>query len=142
MANMKYYAIPSSKLNEVDYEFGNLIFCEDLHRIYLDGVYGRVCYDSIYVFSTELERYEFEHPFEGFYFVEETKTLWRYYEEEWTAITEPSIENVKFIPFSELPIEGEYAVLYICEDTEEQYIWKDNEYVKLNSSAETIWHEV
>ncbi len=141
MSKITYYLLPSSsKLNEVDYQLGNLIFCEDIKRIYLDGVYGRVSYDSIVVFETDAERILYEHPFEGFYFVEETKTLWRYYEEEWTNITEPPESNVVFIPKSELPPEGEFAVLYVCDT--EQYVWNPTTHAYDQINAEAVWHEV
>lgn len=140
MANYTFYLTPSEKFNQIDYQLGNIIFVEDLHRLYLDGVYGRVCYDSIVIFSTDLERYEYEHPFEGFYFVEETKTLWRYYEDEWTSLTEPPTNNVVFVPKSELPQEGQFAVLYICD--REMYVWDTNQHRYVGITAESIWHEV
>jgi hypothetical protein len=106
----------------------------------MDGMYGRVCYDSIVIFDTELELYEYEHPFEGFYFVEETKTLWRYYEEEWTSLTEPPTSNVVFVPKSELPDEGEFAVLYVCDT--EMYVWDIDKHDYVGINTESIWHEV
>lgn len=140
MAKFTYYIMPSEKLGQVDYEFGNIIYCEDLHRIYLDGIYGRVCYDSLMTFDTEYDRMTHENTFEGFYFVEETKTLWRYYDEEWTAITAPPSNNVIFIPKSELPEEGEYAVLYVCGD--EMLTWDPVEGKYNSMTAESVWHEV
>ncbi len=139
MAKTKYIVAPSSKLNQIDYDFGNLIFIEDLHRIYYDGVYGRVCYDSLVQLDTEEDREQFEHPFEGFYFVEQTKTLWRYYDEEWTAIAKPN-DSVRFVDKQDLPVEGESNVLYICGT--EMFTWDSvsSEYVSMTS--ETVWHEV
>lgn len=140
MATFTYYLTPSEKFNQIDYQLGNIIFVEDLHRLYFDGMNGRVCYDSIVIFDTEAQRHEYEHPFEGFYFVEETKTLWRYYEDEWTNITEPPSSNVVFIPESELPDEGEFAVLYVCDT--KMFIWDVNTHRYVGMNTESIWHEV
>lgn len=133
-----YYLTNSEHINDIDVTLGNLIFSEDNNRIYFDGNMGRVCYDSIMVFATEAERYNYPVPLEGFYFVSETKILWRYEDNAWTAITEPPTNNVVFIPKSELPTEGAFATLYVCGT--EMYVWVDNQYVPMN--ADSIWREV
>lgn len=140
MARITYYLTDSSHLSEIEVTAGNLLFCEDVKRIYLDGNNGRVCYDSIMIFETDADRISYTSPIEGFYFVEETKIMWRYSNEEWIAITEPPTNNVIFIPYSELPEEGQYAVLYVCD--KEFYIWNPTEmkYEKMNSDS--VWHEV
>ena len=140
MAKTKYHITPSSKLNEIDYELGNLIFVEDLHRIYYDGFLGRVCYDSLVQLDYENEREEIEHPFEGFYFVEETKTLWRYYDEEWTIIAKPS-GTIRFIDKADLPAEGEAETLYVCGT--EMFIWDavNNKYAT-TSSSDIAWEDI
>lgn len=138
--SITYYLLPSSsKINEIEFAVGNLIFCEDMHRIYLDGLYKRVCYDCIVVFDTEAERIEYASPSEGFYFVEESKTLWRY-KSGWTSIAAPEDSNLVFIPKSELPVEGKVNVLYVCGT--EQYIWSPTENKYLACNSEAIWNDV
>lgn len=135
-----FYLTNSEQINSIDVSLGNLLFCEDTKRIYLDGTENRVCYDSIMIFETDLDRFNFPNPPNGFYFVSETKVLWRYEDDEWTSITEPPTNNVVFIPKSELPPEGEYAVLYVCGT--EMFIWSptENQYIPMN--ADSYWHEV
>lgn len=133
-----YYLTDSAHINSIDVNLGNLLFSEDTKRIYFDGNLGRICYDSIIVFETDLDRFNYPNPMDGFYFVSETKVLWRYENDEWTSITEPPTNNVIFIPKSELPIPGEFATLYICDT--EMFIWKNNEYIPMN--ADSVWKEV
>ena len=140
MAKTKYHITPSSKLAEIEYEFGNLIFVEDLQRIYYDGVLGRVCYDSLVRFDYEWERQEAEHLFEGFYFVEETKTLWRYYEEEWTVIAKPN-GTIRFIDRADLPVEGESETLYVCGT--DIFIWDaENNRYNATNNPDITWEDI
>jgi hypothetical protein len=138
MAKITYYLTDTSHLDSIEVNAGNLLFCEDTRVIYLDGENGRVAYDSIMVFETDEDRFIYPNPQVGFYYVEETKVLWRYDGAEWKSITEPPTHNVVFIPKSELPAQGEFAVLYICDN--EMFVWLDDQYVSLNS--ESVWHEV
>lgn len=135
-----YYLTNSEHIDEINVNLGNLLFCEDTKRIYLDGEAGRICYDSIMVFETDADRSNFLYPSDGFYFVSETKVLWRYEDNEWTSITEPPTNNVVFIPKEELPTEGEFAVLYVCGT--EMFVWSptENRYISMN--ADSYWHEV
>ncbi len=140
VTKITYYLTTSEYINTIDVALGNLIFCEDTKRVYFDGDNGRVSYDSLLVFETDADRHAYAHPMDGFYFVEETKIMWRYSNGEWTAITEPPTNNVIFIPKSELPTKGEFATLYICDT--EMFIWSptENKYIPMN--ADSIWHEV
>lgn len=135
-----YFLTNSSHINDIEVKLGNLIFSEDEKRIYLDGSSGRVCYDSIMVFETDSDRINYASPSDGFYFVSETKILWRYEDNTWTSITEPPTNNVVFIPKSELPPEGQVAVLYVCDT--EMYTWSpiENQYVAM--TADSVWREV
>ena len=140
MAKITYYLTNSEHISEIDVSVGNLLYCEDTKRIYLDGQNGRVCYDSIMVFELDSERELYQNPTEGFYFVEETHILWRYANDEWVEVTAPPSSNVVFIPKSELPAEGESEVLYVCD--QEMFTWDadGNEYLSMN--ADSVWHEV
>lgn len=140
MAEIRFFLTNSEHIGEIEVAIGNLIFSEDDKKIYLDGGSGRICYDSIIVFALDSDRYYYQNPIDGFYFVEETKVLWRYSNGEWTAITDPPVNNVVFIPYSELPPEGDFAVLYICD--KEFYIWNPTTQQYEEMNAESIWHEV
>lgn len=135
-----YFLTDSSHIAEIEVKLGNLIFSEDDKKIFLDGNNGRVCYDSIMVFDTDAERLSYANPLDGFYFVSETKILWRYDDNTWTSITEPPKNNVVFIPKSELPIQGESSILYVCGT--EMFTWsqEDNEYLPME--ADVYWKEV
>lgn len=137
MANFKYFIVASAdKVPDIDVNFGNLIYCEELRKIYLDGINGRQCYDGVSILLTDAERETiFEPPEGGFYFVEETKTLWRLYDGEWTSINSSS-GGVIFV--SELPPVGEPERLYVKET--EAYVWLNNEYEPITS--ENVWREV
>lgn len=140
MASITYYLTDAEHMGSISVSPGNLIFCEDTKRIYLDGKSGRVSYDSLIVFDTEADRLAYANPIEGFYFVEETKVMWRYSGETWTSITESPTNNVVFIPKSELPIPGKVDTLYICDT--EMFIWSptENKYHSMNNDS--VWHEV
>lgn len=140
MAKFTYYLAPSDKLDLIEYKVGNLIFVDDLHRIYLDGISGRVSYDAIKVFATDAERIAYENPLEGFYFVEDTKCLWRYYESTWSAITAPPSGSVIFIPKSDLPPEGQTDVLYVCDT--EMFVWDENQHLYASVGGDVVWQEV
>lgn len=137
MAMFNFYLTNSANINDIDVELGNLIFCEDTRRVYFDNENGRVCYDSIAIFETQDEMFSFKYPTDGFYFVEETKVLWRYYNGSWIAITDPPINNVRFIPESDLPGEGDFEVLYVCGN--KIFVWGDGEYQQI--SAPPVWQD-
>lgn len=138
MARTTYYLTDSANIDGIEVSIGNLLLCEDTKRIYFDGENGRVCYDSIMVFPTTETMIAYENPVEGFYFVEESKTLWRYDEDGWVALTEPPMNVIRFIPESDLPEEGEIEILYVCGT--KLFIWEDGQYKQIN--ADSIWQEV
>lgn len=78
MAQMKIVYTTSNKLDELTVVDGQIIFVVDTRTIYFDMKSKRTGYSTIFVFDTDAERLAMENPAKGFYFVEETNTVWRY----------------------------------------------------------------
>ena len=130
-AIIKFYSTVASKLDNLEIIDGQLIFVSDIKKIYLDLNNKRVEYSQIILLVSEEQRKGILAPIEGFYFVEETKILWRY-KNDWSQITYPPKEQVKIIEKGEgLPLNGEKNVIYILGT--KIYKWND-EYIELGTS--------
>ena len=93
---MKFIATTSSKVNQIPVISGQLIFSRDDRVIYLDAESNRTSFQQIISVVDDATREELVSPVEGFYFVEETATLWRYKDSEWTQISAKADERVIF----------------------------------------------
>lgn len=77
-AILKCYATTHDKLQSLPIEDGQLIFVSDQRTIYLDNHGLRLSYDVIRTVKTNFDREHLVAPIEGFYYVEETSSMWRY----------------------------------------------------------------
>lgn len=120
---MRFIATTSDKMNSIDIESGQLIFSRDDRVIYLDTDV-RTSFQQIITVVNEQTRQELISPVSGFYFIEDTKTLWRYNNSIWEQLTEPPKENLVFTERENFPVQGQEEVLYVDKDT--IYTWDAN----------------
>lgn len=120
---MRFIATTSDKMNSIDIESGQLIFSRDDRVIYLDTDV-RTSFQQIITVVNEQTRQELVSPVSGFYFIEDTKTLWRYNNSIWEQLTEPPKENLVFAERENFPVQGQEEVLYVDKDT--IYTWDAN----------------
>lgn len=118
MANIKYICTTSNKINEINVEVGNLIFCEDTRQIALDGENGRVFYDQIMCLATDdLRGKMLPNLVPGFYFIYATNILWRLNTSyEWIQITQNPDSSIVYGTLSSFPRPGLEGVLYMTSD--------------------------
>lgn len=142
MALMKLiYTIPS-KLDSLEQVDGQVIFIPADNRIALDIKGQRFIYKTIQVFDTDEERINAILATPGFYFVEETGSLWRLTNSEtWRLIA--SAEN-NFIFYREneenLPSIGAEGTLYYTDRG--FYNWK-SQFNNYNLIANAnIWESI
>lgn len=111
MANsvIRYWTVPSDKLDQLPVADGQLIFVRDAREIYLDVNGERTTYSQIMVLIDEDHRKGLK-PVTGFYFVSSTNILWRY-DGQWIQLTTAPKEVVVFT--DELPQNGVEETLYI-----------------------------
>ena len=111
MANsvIRYWTVPSDKLEQLPVADGQLIFVRDAREIYLDVNGERTTYSQIMVLIDEDHRKGLK-PVTGFYFVSSTNILWRY-DGQWIQLTTAPKEVVVFT--DELPQNGVEETLYI-----------------------------
>ena len=111
MANsvIRYWTVPSDKLEQLPIADGQLIFVRDAREIYLDVNGERTTYSQIMVLIDEDHRKGLK-PVTGFYFVSSTNILWRY-DGQWIQLTTAPKEVVVFT--DELPQNGVEETLYI-----------------------------
>lgn len=110
----------SAKVSSIDIQAGQLICSRDDRTIYVDSSTGRTVYKSIIELETDAQRTALTYPLNAFYFVEETKVLWRY-DDGWTALTTSPKQQILFASKSEFPEEGDSDVLYV--DGIKMYRW-------------------
>lgn len=129
---MRFIATTSDKMNSIDIESGQLIFSRDDRVIYLDTDV-RTSFQQIITVVNEQTRQELISPVSGFYFIEDTKTLWRYNNSIWEQLTEPPKENLVFAERENFPVQGQEEVLYVDKDT--IYTWdaNNNVYTKMGA---------
>lgn len=138
MALMKLIYATSSKLDSLEQVDGQIIFVPDANIIALDMKNQRFIYKTIKTFSTEQERINDVSAIPGFYFVDETNTLWRLTNSRnWRQIN----SSVFYSDSEEtLPSMGNIETLYYTDKG--VYNWKPqlNEY-NLIANA-NIWESI
>lgn len=132
-SSVKFISTINERLSQIEVKQGQLIFVSDTHKIYMDIDGVRAEYGQIIELQTEQSRLNYLTPIRGFYFVIETKILWRY-DSEWVQLTSPPKESIVFTKYAELPVKGELEVLYITET--DTYYWGGESYIKL---GEMVW---
>lgn len=107
---IKFISTIATKLNDIPIISGQIIFCSDTRVIYLDTD-TRTTYQAIINVVDEETRQAIEAPLEGYYYVKLENTLWSYFDNQWTNITEAS-RSVDFID-EEFPEEGQEKIIYV-----------------------------
>lgn len=135
---MRFIATTSDKMDDINIVSGQLIFSRDDRVIYLDTDV-RTSFQQIITVVNEQTRQELVSPVNGFYFIEDTKTLWRYNNSQWQQVTEPPKENLVFAEKNNFPIKGQENVLYVDKNT--IYTWdsENNVYIEVGT---LIWESI
>ena len=122
---MKFIATNSDKIKTLPLQQGQLIFSRDDRVIYLDSDV-RTEFTTFIVLDTEEERTNLISQVNGFYFIEETKILWRHINKEWFPLNEKPRQS---IVFDEKPTTGVKDTLYVVND--KIYRWEptQNKYI-------------
>lgn len=131
MADNNVYPILSvcatiaSKVKDLPFKDGQLIFVHDAHRIALDYKGKRDFYNQIIELDAEAERLQLLAPISGaYYFVIETAVLWTYQNGTWIQVTTRP-EDIVFIG-TELPELGQEKMLYVDKTSREISVWDDS----------------
>lgn len=139
MANaiMSLVATSSSRIRELPFKNGQLVFLYDVGRIAFDYKDTRVFYNQIVELETETDRLALENPLGGYYFVISTGCLW-FYKDGWSQITEKP-NNVVQIGV-ELPQLGQENKLYVDKDDKEISIWDEEtcRYITVSNFTEEV----
>ena len=106
---MSLIATTSSRIRDLSFKDGQLIFIQDLGRIAFDFKGQRVFYNQIVELNTEAERLALESPLDGYYFVIDEACLW-FYKSEWIQITDKP-KDIVFVGV-ELPELGQSNNIY------------------------------
>lgn len=142
MANaiVKFYLANASTLNQIQKQDGQIIFCQDLKKIYLDMHGQRTSYDTIQVFATDEIRQNLLAPVEGFYFVESTHILWRYASGVWKQISPANVNPIYAGGRDSFPVQGEPNVLYVTDTA--IYKWDNdlNDYMIVSNKI--VWEAI
>lgn len=119
-------------LDSIEVKDGQLIFLSDSKEIFLDSKGERQEYGNFIFLPTEEYRISIPYPIEGFYFVDDTNILWRYFKKEWLQITYKPAQQIEFLSFENFPRVGEENKLYISN--QDIYRWMNGSYQKIGSS--------
>jgi hypothetical protein len=135
----KFITTTEARLELLPISNGQLIFVRDSRKICLDYADARVEYGQIIVLTNESHRLSIDNPFNAFYFVLDTRTLWRY-ENEWipavSSTGAASEEKIIFIGNDPLPEIGKENILYTTMDS--IYTWNGESYTKMGA---LLWEE-
>ena len=132
----KFITTTEDRLNLLPISNGQLIFVRDSRKICLDYQDARVEYGQIIVLTDENHRLSIAQPFNTFYFVLDTRVLWRCEEGEWIPLTTSAKESVIFVGNGELPEKGTAGVLYTTST--DLYTWNGEGYTKMGT---LLWEE-
>ena len=132
----KFITTTQDRLELLPISDGQLIFVRDSRKICHDYNGERIEYGQIIVLTDENHRLSIAKPFNTFYFVLDTRVLWRYQDSAWLPLTTSAKESMVFIGDGELPEQGEKNVLYATGDN--LYTWNGTDYVKMGA---LLWEE-
>ena len=132
----KFITTTEERLGLLPISNGQLIFVRDSRKICLDYQDSRVEYGQIIVLTDENHRLSIARPFDTFYFVLDTRVLWRYEKGEWIPLTTSAKESVIFVGDGELPPKGTVGVLYAT--TTDLFTWNGEGYTKMGT---LVWEE-
>ena len=109
---MKFIATTSDRVANIPQAAGQLIFSRDDRTIYLDTEDRRDEFRTIIRLDSEAAR-QVLTPVKGYYFVEDTATLWFYNGSDWTQLTTPPTEQIVFDKRENFPVSGNSNKLYV-----------------------------
>lgn len=132
----KFITTTQDRLELLPISDGQLIFVRDSRKVCHDYNGERIEYGQIIVLTDENHRLSIAKPFNTFYFVLDTRVLWRYQDSAWLPLTTSAKESMIFVGDSELPEQGEKNVLYATSDN--LFTWNGTEYVKMGA---LLWEE-
>lgn len=132
----KFITTTQNRLELLPISDGQLIFVRDSRKICHDYNGERIEYGQIIVLTDENHRLSIAKPFNTFYFVLDTRVLWRYQDSAWLPLTTSAKESMVFVGDGELPEQGEKNVLYATSDN--LFTWNGTEYVKMGA---LLWEE-
>ena len=137
---MKFIATNSDKISSIEVKTGQLIFSRDDRVIYLDTDV-RTSFQQIITVAKEETLAKLPSPVEGFYFAEDTTTLWRYKNTVWTQLTSQPEENIVFLDRENFPAIGKENVLYVDKTKIYQWDTDTQEYCEMGGSA-LLWEAI
>ncbi len=132
----KFITTTEERLGLLPISNGQLIFVRDSRKICLDYQDSRVEYGQIIVLTDENHRLSIASPFDTFYFVLDTRVLWRHEKGEWIPLTTSAKESVIFVGDGELPERGQTGVLYAT--SADLFTWNGEGYTKMGT---LLWEE-
>ena len=131
----RFITTTEARLDLLPISNGQLIFVRDSRRMCHDYDGERIEYGQIIVLNDENHRLSIAEPFNTFYFVLDTRVLWRY-QNEWIPLTTSAKESVIFVGDGELPEVGTAGTLYAT--TTDLYTWNGSSYTKMGT---LYWEE-
>lgn len=130
MANMKFIATNQNKLVEIPVKDGQVIFARDEQIIYLDSNSKRYSFKNILTIDTEANR-ETTIALEGcFYYVEDSKLIYRYKDAQWNCLNS---SEIIFNDRESFPEQGDATKLYVSENAIYKWDSVSNDYIKVGS---------
>lgn len=138
MARISFICSSSVKLNEIPFQAGQIIFVQDERAIYVDGT-ERTSYQQIITLAKEELRQALVVPLKGFYFIEDTKILWRYNGAKWIKVTDTPDRQMVFDDYENFPNPGDINTVYV--DGIKMYRYEDGAYKLMNRDG-SVWIEI
>ena len=130
MANMKFIATNQNKLAEIPIKDGQVIFARDEQVIYLDSNSKRYSFKNILTIDTEVNR-ETTVALEGcFYYVKESKLIYRYEDSQWNCLNS---SEIIFNDRESFPQTGDPTKLYVSENAIYKWDGIAQQYIKVGS---------
>lgn len=139
MANIKFIATNHNKLSSINIKDGQIIFVKDEKTIYLDSEGARVAFENILTIDSENNR-EQTVAIEGcFYYVEDSKLIYRYKNAQWNCLNS---SEIVFDDKDSFPKTGDEKKIYISDNNIYKWNKENNEYIKIgcgNIMNELYW---
>ena len=124
-APVNFYLTSSDKIDRIEIKKGNLIFAQDVRKIFLDNDEERVAYDQIMCLATDdMRTTMLGNLVSGFYFILETNILWRLDGQTWIQITEKPSQQLVYGTLATFPRPGLVGTIYYTDTN--MYHWDED----------------
>lgn len=127
-------------IDNIPVDSGQYLFTIDTKQLYVDFGGQRIPCNLNKIFNNNEERINYLIPTEGFYYVDDDTSAWRYTGMDWIQLTDAVSNPLYFGPYRTFPKIGKPDELYIDDNI--AFRWDEEFKDYLSLSSDQAWIEM